>query len=107
MVRGVSCCFLEVGTARIQRCLTPLKIIVGAWCVFGYLSRDEDRSVKMDSILRTKDVPNVVGFARTTLRRPVKSGDFPQPVRLGGAGSRAVGWRSGDVERWLAERQSV
>ena len=22
-------------------------------------------------------------------------------------GSRAVGWRSGEVERWLAERQSV
>ena len=61
----------------------------------------------MDSILRTKDVLNVVGFARTTLWRRVKSGDFPQPVRLGGAGSRAVGWRSGEVERWLAERQSV
>ena len=59
----------------------------------------------MDSILRTKDVLNVVGFARTTLWRRVKSGDFPQPVRLGGAGSRAVGWRSGEVERWLAERQ--
>ena len=54
-----------------------------------------------------KDVLNVVGFARTTLWRRVKSGDFPQPVRLGGAGSRAVGWRSGEVERWLAERQSV
>ena len=51
----------------------------------------------MDSILRTKDVLNVVGFARTTLWRRVKSGDFPQPVRLGGAGSRAVGWRSGEV----------
>ena len=57
----------------------------------------------MDSILRTKDVLDVVGFARTTLWRRVKSGDFPQPVRLGGAGSRAVGWRSGEVERWLAE----
>ena len=44
----------------------------------------------MDSILRTKDVLNVVGFARTTLWRRV-----------------AVGWRSGEVERWLAERQSV
>ena len=78
-----------------------------ARCVSGYLSRDEDRSVRMDSILRTKDVLNVVGFARTTLWRRVKSGDFPQPVRLGGAGSRAVGWRSGEVERWLAERPSV
>ena len=57
----------------------------------------------MDTILRTKDVLNVVGFARTTLWRRVKSGDFPQPVRLGGAaGSRAVGWRSGEVERWLS-----
>ena len=63
--------------------------------------------LKTPAILRTKDVLNVVGIARTTLWRRVKSGDFPQPVRLGGAGSRAVGWRSGDVEQWLAERQSV
>ena len=61
----------------------------------------------MDSILRTKDVLDVVGFARSTLWRRVNSGDFPRPVKLGGAGSRAVGWRRGDVERWLAERQSV
>ena len=45
----------------------------------------------MDSILRTKDVLNVVGFARTTLWRRVKSGDFPQPVRLGGAGLSRCG----------------
>ena len=28
-------------------------------------------------------------------------GDFPAPVRLGGRGSRAVGWRRVEVERWL------
>ena len=61
----------------------------------------------MDTILRTKDVLNVVVLPGPLFGGRVKSGDFPQPVRLGGAGSRAVGWRSGDVERWLAERQSV
>ncbi|MDE2903317.1 MAG: hypothetical protein OXP73_09825 [Chloroflexota bacterium] len=34
--------------------------------------------------------------------RRVRAGDFPAPVvRLGGKGSRAVGWRRLDVERWL------
>ena len=39
--------------------------------------------------------------SRTTLWRRVQSGDFPAPVRLGGNGSRAVGWRRADIERWL------
>ena len=52
-------------------------------------------------ILRTRDVLALLGISRTTLWRRVQSGDFPAPVRLGGKGSRAVGWRREDVERWM------
>ena len=54
-------------------------------------------------ILRTRAVLELMGLSRTTLWRRRKAGDFPAPVRLGGRGSRAVGWRRTDVERWLAE----
>ena len=55
----------------------------------------------LPAILRTPAVLALIGLSRTTLWRGVRSGDFPAPVRLGGKGSRAVGWRREDVERWL------
>ena len=54
-------------------------------------------------ILRTPAVLALIGLSRTSLWRRVCAGDFPAPVRLGGRGSRAVGWRRADVERWLEE----
>ena len=52
-------------------------------------------------ILRTPAVLALIGLSRTSLWRRVRDGDFSAPVRLGGHGSRAVGWRRTDVERWL------
>jgi len=46
-------------------------------------------------------VLELIGLSRTSLWRRVRAGEFPAPVRLGGAGSRAVAWRREDVERWL------
>ena len=54
------------------------------------------------AILRTADVLALLRISRSTLWRRVNNGEFPQRVRLGGAKSRAVGWRRTDVERWLA-----
>ena len=56
----------------------------------------------LPAILRTRAVLALIGLSRTSLWRRVRGGDFPAPVRLGGQGSRAVGWRRADVERWLA-----
>ena len=56
----------------------------------------------LPAILRTQAVLALIGLSRTSLWRRVRAGDFPAPVRLGGEGSRAVGWRRADVERWLA-----
>ena len=55
----------------------------------------------LPAILRTPAVLTLIGLSRTSLWRRVPAGDFPAPVRLGGQGSRAVGWRRADVERWL------
>ena len=55
-------------------------------------------------ILRIADVLAATGLGRTTVWRRVKSGDFPAPIRLGGAGSRAVGWRRTEIQTWIDER---
>ena len=59
------------------------------------------------AILRTSAVIKMIGLSRTSLWRRIRSGDFPPPIRLGGDGSRAVGWRRADVERWLESRPAA
>jgi prophage regulatory protein len=49
-------------------------------------------------------LPSVV--QRTTVSRShlyalMKQGKFPRPLRIG---ARAIGWRSEDIEAWLAAR---
>ncbi len=55
----------------------------------------EDRILRIDKVLER------TGLSKTTLYRLVNSGDFPQPVRLGGPDSRAVGWRLSEVQEWI------
>jgi prophage regulatory protein len=50
------------------------------------------------AILRRKQVEQEVGLSRSTIYQRIKEGTFPAPVRLG---ERAVGWRAGDIERFL------
>jgi prophage regulatory protein len=50
-----------------------------------------------------KGIPGITGWSRSSLYRAVATGAFPQPVRIG---SRAVAWRSTDVDAWLASRRS-
>ena len=61
----------------------------------------------LPAILRMPAVLKMVGLSRTSLWRRINSGDFPSPVKLGGDGSRAVGWRRAEVERWLESRPSA
>ena len=61
----------------------------------------------MDPILRIGDVVATVGLSKRTIWRRIQAGEFPRPVRLGGATARAVGWRCSDVEQWMAERQTA
>ena len=54
-------------------------------------------------IIRMNDVVVMVNLSRSTIWRRVKTGDFPAPLRLGGPGSRAKGWRVDDIEKWVDE----
>lgn len=55
----------------------------------------------MHVIKRLPDVIKQVGYSRSSLYAKVKSGEFPAPISLG---SRAVGWLSTDIEKWIEQR---
>ena len=52
-------------------------------------------------IMRKSEVLDVIGLSYSHLKRLVKSGEFPAPVKLG---VRAVGWLSEEVDEWLTSR---
>ena len=52
-------------------------------------------------ILRQPEVIEMTGLSRTTIWRRVQDGSFPPPIRLGGHGTRAVGWRHTDIHNWF------
>lgn len=64
------------------------------------MAKENQTSTKL-SILRRKQVEARTGLSRSTIYDFIKAGTFPAPVSLG---SRAVGWRSSDVEEWLESR---
>ncbi len=53
-------------------------------------------------ILREREVIEMTGVSRSSLRRWEKKGDFPKRLKLG---PRAVGWRGSDIHRWLRNRK--
>ena len=57
--------------------------------------------MELERMLRLPEVAVVTGLSKTTIWRRVRSGDFPVPVRLGGLGSRSVGWRESKIKDWL------
>lgn len=50
------------------------------------------------AMVRERQLIPVLPFTSPTLWRRVRSGEFPQPVRLPG---RITAWRWGDVRQWL------
>ena len=52
-------------------------------------------------ILRRSEVVARVGLSSATLYRLISRGAFPRPVQLS---ERATGWRTEEVEEWLASR---
>ena len=50
-------------------------------------------------VIRLEEVCALVGLARSTVYAKVSAGSFPTPIRLG---TRSVGWRLSDLDRWLA-----
>lgn len=56
-----------------------------------------------DTILRLPQVKEITGLGRSTLYLYIQRGWFPKQRRLG---ERAVGWRSSDIFRWVAQRET-
>jgi prophage regulatory protein len=54
----------------------------------------------MQTILRLPAVKARVALSRSTIYARVAAGTFPRPVILG-AGARAVGWISAEIDAWL------
>ncbi|CAG9183507.1 AlpA family transcriptional regulator [Cupriavidus respiraculi] len=52
------------------------------------------------AILRRKQVEIETGLSRSTIYQRIKGKTFPPAVQLG---PRAVGWRRGDIDAFLAD----
>ena len=57
--------------------------------------------INENKILRMTEVVDRTGLSESSIRRRVADDEFPAPLRLGGAKSRAVGWRTDDLCRWM------
>ncbi|AEG68269.1 AlpA family phage regulatory protein [Ralstonia solanacearum] len=51
------------------------------------------------TILRRKQVEAATGLSRSSIYQRIKERTFPAAIQLG---PRAVGWRAGDIEAFLA-----
>ncbi|HAU0120903.1 TPA: AlpA family phage regulatory protein [Legionella pneumophila] len=49
-------------------------------------------------LLFTKDVEQITGFNRVTLRRWWREGHFPAPVKLNGS---VLAWHYDDIHQWI------
>ena len=58
----------------------------------------------MDRILRLREVCEVTGLAKSTIRRAELAHTFPRRRRIG---LRSVGWLESQVQAWLASRARV
>ena len=61
----------------------------------------------MTRIIRRPEVIEMTGLSESSIRRRVREGEFPSPLRLGGENSRSIGWREQDVEAWLEGLEEV
>ena len=62
-----------------------------------------DATGRDEEIMRLPEVLRTVGLSRSTIYRLIEEGKFPPPLRL--TGSRAIGWRRGEIRAWLGGRR--
>lgn len=59
--------------------------------------------MKEDTIFRLKQVKEITGLGRSSIYNFIRLGTFPKQRKLS---ERAVGWNSGDIFRWVTERET-
>lgn len=52
-------------------------------------------------LLNERQVAELVGVSKSTLRRMVSANEFPKPIRIG---KRAIRWRRSEVLEWIDSR---
>ena len=57
-----------------------------------------------DPILSTAQIAKIVGTSSVHLRRLVKTGKFPPPIKIG---YRKLGWRLSTIESYISECERV
>lgn len=56
----------------------------------------------IDPVLTIEEVTAAISYSRSQIYRMVRSGAFPQPIRLGPC---RIGWRRSSVASWLTARE--
>jgi len=57
---------------------------------------------QLPRVMRIGEVASALSLCRSTIYRMMQEDRFPKPLHLSG---RAVGWRSEDIDAWLARRR--
>ena len=57
-----------------------------------------------DRLLRRREAEEITGLSRSTIYRMLKTGQFPQPVRVG---RKAVRWKLSDIIAWMDSMPSM
>ena len=58
-------------------------------------------SVAEKRALKLEEVIGLISLSSATIYRMMSRGEFPRPVQLS---ERRTGWRSDEIEEWLASR---
>lgn len=61
----------------------------------------QPQQLTIEKHLRLPAVSEATGLSRSTIYDMMKSGRFPQPIKLS---ARAVAWPESSIEKWLADR---
>jgi len=59
-----------------------------------------NKTDKMPSVLRLKEVMAFTGLSRSSIYAFMNAGRFPASMRLG---ERSVGWLAADIEAWIEQ----
>lgn len=73
------------------------------WTQSRYPTEDV-RTYPPDSLLKLKQVCEIVGMKKSSIYKAIADGEFPPPVKIG---KRAVGWLASIIFEWVAKRPSA
>jgi prophage regulatory protein len=63
--------------------------------------KKNDPLPRLDRFIRQPEVSSRVGFGNGTLRKLIRDGEFPPPIKLS---SQAVGWLESEVNDWMQKK---